>query len=119
MHACMHANVCIVYACIAVNSHVVRYAFAVRILSYRILQSFVIRSQPLVEIVARVCDCGGVAIWVDLVRYPCLWVVLRQGHGGLYKASKKEESERLRAEGYQIKFIDLSFERCSTVVDLF
>ena len=28
---------------------------------------------------------------------------------------KKEESERLRGERYQIKFIDLGFERCQIV----
>ena len=36
-----------------------------------------------------------------------------KGHGGLYKAptKKKEESERLRGERDQVKFIDLRFER--------
>ena len=39
--------------------------------------------------------------------------MLRKGYGGLYKAPqrKKEESEQLRGEREQIKFIDLRFER--------
>ena len=38
--------------------------------------------------------------------------MLREGHGGPYGKSqqwKKEESEKLRGDGGQIKFIDLSF----------
>ena len=31
--------------------------------------------------------------------------------GGLYEAPTKEESERLRGEGDQVKFIDFRFER--------
>ena len=42
-------------------------------------------------------------------------VMLRKGHGGLYKAPTKEESEMLRGERYQIKFIDLRFERWQVV----
>ena len=44
--------------------------------------------------------------------------MLGKGHGGLYKASTKEErreGERLRGEGDQIKFIDLRFERWQVV----
>ena len=39
--------------------------------------------------------------------------MLGKGHGGLYKAPlrKKEENERLRGEGCQLKFIDFRFER--------
>ena len=39
--------------------------------------------------------------------------MLGKGHGGLCKPQqrKKEESERLRGERDQIKFIDLRFER--------
>ena len=39
--------------------------------------------------------------------------MLRKGHGGLCKAPTKEEeeSERLRGERDQIKFIDLRFEK--------
>ena len=39
--------------------------------------------------------------------------MLREGHGGLHKASTMEEgrSERLRGERDQIQFIDLRFER--------
>ena len=39
-------------------------------------------------------------------------------HGGLHKAPKrrKEESERLREEGGQIKFVDLRFERWQVVI---
>ena len=37
--------------------------------------------------------------------------MLRKGRGDLYKAPTKEESEKLRGEGYQIKFIDFRFER--------
>ena len=33
-----------------------------------------------------------------------------KGHDGLCKAPTKEECERLRGEGDQIKFIDLRFE---------
>ena len=37
--------------------------------------------------------------------------MLGKGHGGLSKApTKKEESERLRVEGDQVKFVDLRFE---------
>ena len=38
--------------------------------------------------------------------------MMRKGHGGIYKAQerKKEENERLREEGDQIKFIELRFE---------
>ena len=35
--------------------------------------------------------------------------------GGLYKDPTKEESERLREEGGQIKFIDIRFERRQAV----
>ena len=35
--------------------------------------------------------------------------MLKKGHGDLYKASTKEESERLRGERGQIKFIHLRF----------
>ena len=31
-------------------------------------------------------------------------------HGGIYKASPKEESKRLRGERDKIRFIDLRFE---------
>ena len=43
--------------------------------------------------------------------------MLKKGHGGLYKAPTKEEeeSEKLRGERYQIKFIDLRFERWQVV----
>ena len=41
--------------------------------------------------------------------------MLRKGHGGLYKAPTREESERLRGERDQIKFIDLRFERWQVV----
>ena len=41
--------------------------------------------------------------------------MLRKGHGGLHKAPTKEESERLRGEGDEITFIDLSFERWQVV----
>ena len=41
--------------------------------------------------------------------------MLRKGHDGLHKAPKKEESERLRGEGDEIKFIDLRFERWQVV----
>ena len=40
--------------------------------------------------------------------------MLRKGHGGLYKASTKEERRKRKAkrrERNQIKFIDLRFER--------
>ena len=37
--------------------------------------------------------------------------MLRKGHGGLCKAPTKEESEKLRGERDQIKFIRLRFER--------
>ena len=39
--------------------------------------------------------------------------MLRKGHGGLYEAPAKEEeeSEKLRGEKDQIKFIDPRFER--------
>ena len=36
--------------------------------------------------------------------------MLGKGHGGLYKALKREESDRLRGERDQIKLIDLRFE---------
>ena len=38
--------------------------------------------------------------------------MLRESHGGLYKSlqRKKEENDRLRGEGDQIKFINLRFE---------
>ena len=41
--------------------------------------------------------------------------MLGKGHGGLYNASTKEESERLRGERDQIKFIDLGFKRWKVV----
>ena len=41
--------------------------------------------------------------------------MLRKGYGGLQKAPTKEESERLRGERDQIKFIDLTFERGQVV----
>ena len=43
--------------------------------------------------------------------------MLRKGYGGLYKAPKKEEeeSERLRGERDQIKFIDLGLESWQVV----
>ena len=41
--------------------------------------------------------------------------MLGKGHGGLYKAPKKEESERLRRERDLVKFIDLRFERWQVV----
>ena len=42
---------------------------------------------------------------------------VREGHGGLYNASTKEErrKRKLRGERYQIKFIDLGFERWQVV----
>ena len=40
---------------------------------------------------------------------------VRKGHGGLYKARAKEESERLRGDGDQTKYIDLRFERWQVV----
>ena len=48
----------------------------------------------------------------------CSFLVSYAGlcHGGLYNAlKKKEESERLRGERDQIKFIDLRFERWQVV----
>ena len=44
--------------------------------------------------------------------------MLRKGYGGLYKAptNEEEESEKLRGERYQIKFIDLRFERWQVLV---
>ena len=44
-----------------------------------------------------------------------VWVLLRKGNGGLYKVPTKEESEQLRGERDQIKFIDLRFERWQVV----
>ena len=43
--------------------------------------------------------------------------MLGKGHGGLSRPQKwkKEESERLRGERDQIKFIELSFERWQVV----
>ena len=43
--------------------------------------------------------------------------MLSKGHGGLTKPQqrKKEESEWLRREGDQIKFINLRFERWQVV----
>ena len=41
--------------------------------------------------------------------------MLGKGHGGLYEAPTKEESERLRRERDQIKFIDLGVERWQVV----
>ena len=41
--------------------------------------------------------------------------MLRKGHGGLYKAPTKEESEKLRGKRDQIKLIDLSFERWQVI----
>ena len=43
--------------------------------------------------------------------------MLGKGYGGLYKPPhrKKEDSERLRGERDQIKFIDLTFERWQVV----
>ena len=41
--------------------------------------------------------------------------MLRKGHGGLYKDPTEEESERVRGERDQIKFIDLKFERWQVV----
>ena len=43
--------------------------------------------------------------------------MLGKGHGGLYKLQqwKKEESERLRGERDQIKFINVGFERWQVV----
>ena len=38
-----------------------------------------------------------------------------EGHGGLYKSPLIEESDRLRGEGYQVKFIDPRFERWQVV----
>ena len=38
-----------------------------------------------------------------------------KGHVGLYKTATKEESERLGGERFQIKFIDLRFERSQAV----
>ena len=40
---------------------------------------------------------------------------VEESHGGLYKVPAKEESERPRGEGDQIKFIDLRFERWQVV----
>ena len=42
---------------------------------------------------------------------------MKKGHGDLYNAQqrKKEESEQLRGERDQIKFIDLRFERWQVV----
>ena len=51
-------------------------------------------------------------------RFLSSWVLLRKGYGGLYKAQqrrKKEESEKLRGERYQIKSIDLRFGRWQVV----
>ena len=36
--------------------------------------------------------------------------MMGHGHGGLYKDTRQEESERLRRERDQIKFIDFRFE---------
>ena len=36
--------------------------------------------------------------------------LLGKGHGGLYKAPTKEESEKLRGGRDQVRFIDLRFE---------
>ena len=36
--------------------------------------------------------------------------MLRKGNGGLWKAPTEEESEKVRGEEDQIKFIDLRFE---------
>ena len=41
--------------------------------------------------------------------------MLEKGYGGLYKAATKEESDRLRGERDQIKFVDLRFERWQVV----
>ena len=42
--------------------------------------------------------------------------MLMKRHSGLYKApTKKEESERLRGEEDQIRFIDLRFEKRQVV----
>ena len=41
--------------------------------------------------------------------------LLRKGHGGLYKAPTKQESERLRGVRNQIKFVDLRIERWQVV----
>ena len=41
--------------------------------------------------------------------------MLGKGHGGLYKAPTNEESEWLRGEGDQIKFIALRLERWQVV----
>ena len=41
--------------------------------------------------------------------------MLGKGHGGLHKSPTKEESERLRVEGDQVKFIDFRFERGQVV----
>ena len=41
--------------------------------------------------------------------------MLRKGHGGLNKAPTREESEKLRGERDQIKFIDPRFERGQVV----
>ena len=38
-----------------------------------------------------------------------------KGRGGLYRAPRKEENQRLRGERDQIKFIDLGFERWQVV----
>ena len=43
------------------------------------------------------------------------YIRLRKGRGDLYKVPIKEESERLRGERDQIKFIDLRFERWQIV----
>ena len=46
-----------------------------------------------------------------------LFVMLRKGYGGLYKAQhrRKEESEPLRGYRDKIKFIDLRFQRWQVV----
>ena len=36
--------------------------------------------------------------------------MLRKGHGALYKAPRKGESDRLGRDGHGIKFIDLRFK---------
>ena len=41
--------------------------------------------------------------------------MLGKGHGSLYKASTKEESERVRGEGDKIEFIGHRFERGQVV----
>ena len=42
--------------------------------------------------------------------------MLRKGHGGLHKAPTKEESERLRGEGDQIKCINLRLKDCQRMM---